>query len=310
MPTTNVNVKATVAIFGGTGDLGIHISKIFLTEYRWAFPTICITTRDPASAKAQELAKLGGELYSFNDSLHAILAGVDLAVNVLPTSVAPEFKAELLHALVRNNVKVYFPSEYAGYDYIHDNLFPGYEHEEWAKKRALALETRAILEGKVKIINLNTGGFLTWWIGPGRVFNWDPAENVYNIVGPSTVKNTLTHQSDIGRAVAQISVLALDPATASTVPTDIRIAGNVVNYENLRDIVSRVEGIPRGEIICKDIAAAKDALSQDPTSNILDYVVILTGEGNMDFTVNDNEFVNPGQSLWKWKTVEDEFRGL
>ena len=30
----------------------------------------------------------------------------------------------------------------------------------------------------------------------------------------------------------------------------------------------------------------------------------------MDFTNNDNELVNPGQSLWKWKTVEEEFRGL
>ena len=30
----------------------------------------------------------------------------------------------------------------------------------------------------------------------------------------------------------------------------------------------------------------------------------------MDFTKNDNEFVNPGQSLWKWVTVEEEFRGL
>ena len=33
-------------------------------------------------------------------------------------------------------------------------------------------------------------------------------------------------------------------------------------------------------------------------------------QGGMDFTDNDNELVNPGQSLWKWKTVEEEFRGL
>ena len=30
----------------------------------------------------------------------------------------------------------------------------------------------------------------------------------------------------------------------------------------------------------------------------------------MDFTDNDEELVNPGESLWKWKTVEEEFRGL
>ena len=123
------------------------------------------------------------------------------------------------------------------------------------------------------IINLDNGGFLTWWIGPGRVHNWEPEKNVYNIVGPSTVKHTLTHQSDIGRAVAQVSVLALDPATSATVPAEIRIAGNVVNYEDMRDIVSRVKGIPKGEIISKDVATVKDALKKNPSSNILDYVV-------------------------------------
>ena len=34
------------------------------------------------------------------------------------------------------------------------------------------------------------------------------------------------------------------------------------------------------------------------------------GEGNLDFTMNDNELVNPGESLWKWRTLEDELRGL
>lgn len=162
-------------------------------------------------------------------------------------------------------------------DYVNTDLFPGYSHEEWSKKRALALETNAILEGKVKIIRLDTGGFLTWWVGPGRLFNWDAAQNVYTIFGPSTVKNTLTHQSDIGRSVAQVSVLALDPATAATVPGQLYVAGNVVNYEDLQEIVSRVKGIPKGEIVCKDIAAAKEALKKNPTQNVLEYVMYVVG---------------------------------
>ena len=36
---------------------------------------------------------------------------------------------------------------------------------------------------------------------------------------------------------------------------------------------------------------------------------VLIGEGALDFSVeNDNELVNPGESLWKWRTVEDELR--
>ena len=33
-------------------------------------------------------------------------------------------------------------------------------------------------------------------------------------------------------------------------------------------------------------------------------------EGKQDFTENDNELVNPGQKLWKWKTVDDVLRSI
>ena len=33
------------------------------------------------------------------------------------------------------------------------------------------------------------------------------------------------------------------------------------------------------------------------------------GEGKLDWTTqNDRELVNPGESIWKWKTLEDEIR--
>ena len=35
---------------------------------------------------------------------------------------------------------------------------------------------------------------------------------------------------------------------------------------------------------------------------------VLIGESKMDFSKNDNELLNPGQSIWKWKTVEDLVR--
>ena len=124
----------------------------------------------------------------------------------------------------------------------------------------------------MKIVRVDTGGFLTWMAGPGRIFNWNAETNVVTIVGPSTAKNTLTHPSDIGRSVARVAVLALDPATAATVPACIRIAGNVVDADELQEMVSRVKGIPKGEIVCKDLAAAKEALKKKPRPNVMDYV--------------------------------------
>ena len=42
-------------------------------------------------------------------------------------------------------------------------------------------------------------------------------------------------------------------------------------------MVSRVKGIPKGEIVCKDIAAAKEALKKNPTQNVLEYVMYVVG---------------------------------
>lgn len=35
---------------------------------------------------------------------------------------------------------------------------------------------------------------------------------------------------------------------------------------------------------------------------------VLIGEGKVDFTKNANELVNPNESLWKWKTLDEELR--
>ena len=35
---------------------------------------------------------------------------------------------------------------------------------------------------------------------------------------------------------------------------------------------------------------------------------VLIGEGKMDYSRSDNELVNPGQSIWKWKLVEEIVR--
>ena len=44
------------------------------------------------------------------------------------------------------------------------------------------------------------------------------------------------------------------------------------------------------------------------TANSL-FFSVAAGEGRIDYSKeNVNELVNPGQSLWKWKTVDDELR--
>lgn len=180
--------------------------------------------------------------------------------------------------------------------------FPGYEHVEWATKKELATKTREKVKGK-KVIALYTALFLEiaflavsllsceakqcltyptclyshsvsyipaillcsvntdfWPLAVG----FDIAGNKFVPYGPSSTKVSFTSRSDIGKAVARLALLALDPATASQVPDQARILGDTGTWEDIRDIVARVKGVEKGTIASEDLAAHKEALRQKP----------------------------------------------
>ena len=93
-------------------NAGMHISIVFLTEFRSAFPTVRITTRNPKSPKARELAKLGADMRSLSEPPEDVFSGADVVVDALPPQVAGDYRERIPGALLRANVKVYFLSEY------------------------------------------------------------------------------------------------------------------------------------------------------------------------------------------------------
>ena len=82
----------------------------------------------------------------------------------------------------------------------------------------------------------------------------------------------MTSMADIGRAVARLAILALDPATAASVPDELRIAGDTVTYEDVRDLVARIKGVGKGDIKSEDLAQRKNALRENPGGNFLEYL--------------------------------------
>lgn len=102
---------------------------------------------------------------------------------------------------------------------------------------------------------------------------FDLEKNVYYPYGSATQKFTATAKPDIGRAVGSLALLALDPSTAATVPDEVRIAGSTVSYEDVRDIVSRVKGVPKGKIDILDLDKLEQSLrDQKGKGGILDYL--------------------------------------
>ncbi|KAI0645564.1 hypothetical protein C8Q79DRAFT_911353 [Trametes meyenii] len=295
---------ASVAIIGGTGSLGHEITTVFLTEYRQYFPTVRVISRDPSSSKAQEFAKQGAELFALDGALEKAFAGVDVIVNILPGSLPKDVKQKITEAAIKSGPKVYFLSEF-GIDHRLSD-FPGFLHEEWAGKVEIAAETRALAQGKAKVIALYNGAFLELLLAP--FLGFDLQNNVFTPYGPASQRFAVTAKADIGRSVARLALLSLDPSTAAQVPDEVRIAGSIVSFEEVRDTFARVKGLPKGEIKEQDLAKIKEGLRQNKGGNFLDYLRIVLGENKLNFAENSNELINPGEKFWKWKTVEDEIR--
>lgn len=98
---------------------------------------------------------------------------------------------------------------------------------------------------------------------------FDTANLTYTSVGSPDAKTATTAKADIGRALAELTLLALNPETAASVPDDVHVAGNNVSYRAVRDVVQRVRaelGVqPAGEIALQsvDLAVFKENLRKE-----------------------------------------------
>ncbi|RDX41012.1 NAD(P)-binding protein [Lentinus brumalis] len=302
----------TVAIVGGTGTLGFPVSTEFLTSFRSSFPIVRVLVRDTVSEKAQELAAKGAELHKLDEAnlsqaLDKAFAGVDAIVNTLPSKASETVKHGLIDAVAKSTAKVYFLSEFGIDHRLSDS--DGYENDEWVAKE-LAAETRQKVKDK-KVVAVYTGPFLQIAFS-GPWLGFDIENNTFTTYGSPSRKVSFTSLPDIGKAVAQLAILAIDPATSAKVPDELRIASNTLSIENIRDVVARVKSIEKGKIVTEDLAAKKEELKKAPNAPgaILAIIRVLIGEEKLDFSDNANELINPGESLWKWKTVEEQLRGL
>ena len=71
-----------------------------------------VTTRNVSAPAARELASLGAEIHSFQESLDDVLAGADVVVNALPTHIPEEDKKKVTATVAASSAKVYFLSEF------------------------------------------------------------------------------------------------------------------------------------------------------------------------------------------------------
>ncbi|KAH9916752.1 uncharacterized protein BXZ73DRAFT_53647 [Epithele typhae] len=299
---------ATFVILGGTGNLGEPLATL-VEEYKDAYPVIRFTTRDPASAKAKELVALGAHAFAFSDPLDTILAGAAVVASIIPTATEATILPELVPAMVRNGVQVFFTSEY-GNDLRNIN-FPGYEHPDWAGKLANRATAIALAKGSdLILIPVATGVFMPWaahmsvdWAA-GSTIGFSPGRRM-----------ATTDLPDIARALARLAVLARDPATRASVPSaegGVRIASQFITSAEVVEAVKKAKGVEL-TVTPFDAEQSRETLKAiyppKELSAFVLYAGVLIEEGLADYSADcHNELVNPGEKYWKWKTFEELLR--
>ena len=121
---------------------------------------------------------------------------------------------------------------------------------------------------------------------------WEP-------IGSANIKSAYTAMEDIGKAIA--SLVRLPP---SEIPDDVRIVGDNISFKAASEEMTAVSG---NKIELKEIELGpyKKEVVMKTSGDPAGFIRFVMGEGNLDFSENDNELVNPGEKLWKWKTVKE-----
>jgi len=292
------HAQYVVAVAGSTGTLGFNIAKALLSApYVSSFSEIRLLTRSPTSDKAKELessfAGAPARIVQFDSadpkSVDEAFRDVDVVINSLTHA-----DDAVVDGVIRNKVKVYIPSEF-GVD--HKNYVS--DVDVWVAKKAHV--QKAVEQGgsDLKVVSIYVGLFLE--TGFGAWLGFDTKNNVYTAVGTPDAVVSYNSLTDISHTVARIVLLSAAPSTAALVPPHVRISGSGASVAQVQGLVEKKSG----KKITVNVVPFEEWTKDLQTTDVLKQILLANGLGALDYTKqNENELVNPGESLWKWKTVE------
>lgn len=160
---------------------------------------------------------------------------------------------------------------------------------------------RVVSHMNIKICRVFCGLFLEDSIGPW--FGLDTQNGKYTSVGSSRTPVSFTSLRDVGRTVASLATLP-----AEKIPDVVHVGGDSRSIVEIAGIMESA-GAGRIDIDCLPYEKYKKETTVEPSWRPAAYLWFLMGDGGIAHTPaflgDDNELVNPGQRLWRWKTVED-----
>jgi len=124
-------------------------------------------------------------------------------------------------------------------------------------------------------------------------------KGIWEPIGSANTPAAFTAFEDIGKAIASLARLP-----ASKIPDHIRIVGSNVSFKQASEAMTAVSG-NKIEIKEIELEPFKKEVTKKTEGDPAAFIRFVMGEGNLDFSRNENELVNPGQKYFKWKTIEE-----
>jgi hypothetical protein len=228
--------------------------------------------------------------------------------------MATHLRSTLAHALSHSpTMRLYFPPEF-GFDAsigatptAPSPYFDCFDVPEWNTKTSHhALLSRVLANSNIQICRLANGLFLHDGIGPWSGFH--TGRGMYSVVGdPNSGKTTYTDLGDVARVIA---VLGARVMRGEVVPERLRIAGCVATAAEIRDVMVEAGA---GEVGLRgvDLEGYKSRVlgkayeDRAPVPFVRLIMAMGLGDYRPEVWGNDNEIVNPGETLWRWKGIRD-----
>ncbi|ODV85548.1 hypothetical protein CANARDRAFT_7655 [[Candida] arabinofermentans NRRL YB-2248] len=291
--------KPIIAVYGTNGFLGkptiaALTSSSFVDKIQLP---LRVLTRDPSKYTESKYIRYYKADATDVDSFEDAVTGIDVFVNLGPA----HHLDTPLDALVKyaKGIKLYIPSQFGTELDKSDTLLDGFlkvKADHSAKARAAGLKTVDVISS----LFFAEGAFLTENLG---VVELDKSTKSVTIRGDPTVKADISYLPDIGKAVASIATFG----DYSKLPDKIRISSDRVSQE---EIVKQYE-VKHQVTLKRNYVSYEDTLADSKArwakgfdfKDFFFYLQFLFASGTdkgLSFSKNENELVNPKESLWTW----------
>lgn len=290
--------KISIAVFGLNGTLGkptLEALKSATFADNFQFPVLAVT-RDASKYKSDEYVKyITGDYIGGKDALIKQLIGVDVIVELIHPE--PELLASLEAIAAEVKPKVFIPSQFGTDVKAAADIFPGLfqiktDHSNSIRKLG------------IKVVDISTGFFAegAWLYDIAGHAGIDADTNTVTYFGSPDKKIAFSSLGDVGRVIATVA-----SKPASELPDSLKVQSGEVSfgeiakrYEENHNVKLKVNSVSEADAAAEAKKQWAQGFEPSKVLYYLHYVASAGVDKGVSFSANDDEYVNPGEKLWKW----------